>query len=108
MIQTHLIQKLSESGLASRALVRIKRGRQLDLPASTTLVPGSLSDVDALDALLRGAVALGLRPHEFWALTPAEFRIVLRPERGAAPLARTRLEELAAAFPDRVEECEDG
>lgn len=54
-IGAHLIQNLSESGLASRALVRTKRGRQLDLPASTTLVPGSLSDVDALDALLRGA-----------------------------------------------------
>lgn len=48
-----------------------------------------------------GLKGLGLRPAEFWALTPAELMIMLGREGGAAPLGRARLEELARAFPDR-------
>jgi uncharacterized phage protein (TIGR02216 family) len=48
-----------------------------------------------------GMLGLGLRPAEFWALTPAELRLMLGQ---AAPpaMGRSRLEELAAAFPDRL------
>lgn len=53
--------------------------------------------------LMRAGIGgLRLRPAEFWALTPAELRLMLG--MGAAlvpPLSRARLEELAAAFPDR-------
>lgn len=53
--------------------------------------------------LMRAGIGgLRLRPAEFWALTPAELRLMLGV--GAAtvpPLSRARLEELAAAFPDR-------
>ncbi|MBU9696266.1 phage tail assembly chaperone [Rhodobacteraceae bacterium HSP-20] len=53
--------------------------------------------------LMRAGIGgLRLRPAEFWALTPAELRLMMG--MGAAlvpPLSRARLEELAAAFPDR-------
>lgn len=48
-----------------------------------------------------GLRALGLRPAEFWALTPAELRLMLGDEAAAAQvLGRARLDELLAAFPD--------
>ncbi|SDG37455.1 rcc01693 family protein [Alloyangia pacifica] len=62
--------------------------------------------MSALDwpALLRaGLRGLGLRPAEFWALTPAELRLMLGEERGARAMGRARLEELIAAFPDAAE-----
>ena len=49
-----------------------------------------------LRAGLRG---LGLRPAEFWALTPVELRLMLGAETGAGPMGRDRLDELIAAFP---------
>lgn len=51
-------------------------------------------------ALLRvGLCGLGLRPAEFWRLTPVELRIMLGA--GAVPpLTRARLEELVRAYPD--------
>lgn len=52
-------------------------------------------------ALMRaGMKGLGLRPHEFWALTPAELEILLGRPAGVAPLRRTRLDQLLAKFPD--------
>ncbi|MCV6593733.1 MAG: phage tail assembly chaperone [Silicimonas sp.] len=54
-------------------------------------------------ALLRAGLGLGLRPAEFWALTPAELALMLGREGSGAPLSRARLEELAAAFPDQRE-----
>jgi len=45
---------------------------------------------------------LGLRPAEFWALTPAELALMLGVEaRGAAAMTRDRLAELVARYPDR-------
>ncbi len=41
---------------------------------------------------------LGLRPDQFWRLTPLELRLMLG--EGDAPLTRSRLEQLAAAYPD--------
>lgn len=52
-------------------------------------------------ALMRaGMKGLGLRPHEFWALTPAELEILLGRPAGVAPLKRMRLDQLLAQFPD--------
>ena len=59
--------------------------------------PGGLDWPGLLRAGLRGA---GLRPAEFWALTPVELMVLLGREGGPAPLSRARLEELAAAYPD--------
>lgn len=52
-----------------------------------------------------GLRGLGLQPGEFWALTPAELRIMLGRESGSPPLGRARLEELAQAFPDNRREA---
>ncbi|MGI3168242.1 rcc01693 family protein [Pseudooceanicola sp. C21-150M6] len=52
--------------------------------------------------LLRaGLIGLRLRPAEFWALTPAELRMMLG-DAGDRPLDRRRLDELLEAFPDEV------
>ena len=47
-----------------------------------------------------GLHGLGLRPAEFWALTPVELQLMLGRDGAAAPLARDRLEELLRAYPD--------
>lgn len=44
---------------------------------------------------------LGLRPVEFWALTPAELALMLGIEAGARGMTRNRLAELAARYPDQ-------
>lgn len=52
-------------------------------------------------ALMRaGLRGLGLRPDEFWALTPAELRVMLGDPGTRAPLMRQGLEALMAAYPD--------
>jgi uncharacterized phage protein (TIGR02216 family) len=51
-------------------------------------------------ALMRaGMTGLRLEPKQFWALTPAELRLMLG-EHGGAPLRRKGLEALMAAYPD--------
>lgn len=50
-----------------------------------------------------GLNGLGLKPAEFWALTPMELMIMLGRDGGSAPLGRERLDALAAAFPDMGE-----
>lgn len=56
-----------------------------------------------------GMLGLGLRPAEFWALTPVELRLMLgRDGNGVAPLARDRLEELLKAYPDEKGGMKDG
>jgi len=60
-------------------------------------------------ALMRAGVQrLGLRPAEFWALTPAELRLMLGEGRAPRPMARAGLEALQADFPDKSEETSDG
>lgn len=55
-------------------------------------------------ALMRaGLRGLGLRPAEFWALTPAELELMLGRGGAVAPLARARLEALLEAYPDGVD-----
>ncbi len=52
-------------------------------------------------ALMRAGIrGLGLRPAEFWALTPAELDLLLGKPAGVAPLRRSRLEALLADHPD--------
>ncbi|MDJ0627297.1 MAG: phage tail assembly chaperone [Rhodobacter sp.] len=60
-------------------------------------------------ALMRAGIrGLGLRPEDFWRLSPAELMIMLGRESGNAPLSRARLDELARAFPDRDGGPENG
>ena len=51
-----------------------------------------------------GMQGLGLRPDEFWSLTPAELALMLGVNPTAAPMTRSRLEALARAFPDHIAE----
>lgn len=53
-----------------------------------------------------GLAGLGLAPREFWALTPAELRLMLGEGGGPRPMPRARLDELMAAFPDVPERKE--
>ena len=54
-----------------------------------------------------GMNGLGLRPWEFWALTPRELEVMLGRGGGTAPLGRDGLARLSAAFPDDVERTGD-
>lgn len=47
-----------------------------------------------------GIRGLGLKPAEFWALTPAELMLMMGAAGGPSPMSRARLDELARAFPD--------
>jgi len=47
-----------------------------------------------------GMRGLGLKPDEFWRLSPVELMLMLGRESGDAPLNRARLDELARAYPD--------
>ena len=47
-----------------------------------------------------GMRGLGLRPAEFWALTPAELLLMLGEGAGSVPLSRARLDELSRVYPD--------
>ncbi|PJE29553.1 hypothetical protein PSM7751_01081 [Pseudooceanicola marinus] len=60
-----------------------------------------MSGLDWPALMQAGLRGLGLRPAEFWALTPAELRLMLGERQGAAAaLGRSRLDELLAAYPD--------
>lgn len=50
----------------------------------------------ALLSTARGG--LGLRPAEFWALTPAELALMLGIEPGSGAMTRARLAQMAARF----------
>lgn len=55
-----------------------------------------------------GLSGLGLRPADFWALTPAELMLMLGVGGGGGALTRNRLEQLIAAFPDDAPDNEKG
>ena len=59
-----------------------------------------MSLIDWAGLLRAGLQGLGLTPDVFWQLSPIELRIMLGAENASVPVTRTRLEELAAAFPD--------
>ena len=55
-------------------------------------------------ALMRaGFRGLGLRPEQFWQLTPVELLMMLGEGANDAPMGRSRLEELSQAYPDNLE-----
>lgn len=47
-----------------------------------------------------GLHRLGLKPWEFWALTPAELAMMLGQTAGQVPMRRQELDALMSAFPD--------
>ncbi|MHA3980368.1 rcc01693 family protein [Halovulum sp. GXIMD14794] len=56
-----------------------------------------------------GMVELGLRPDEFWALTPAELMFLAGAgQTPSGALSRDGLEALLARFPDRLDGGSDG
>lgn len=59
---------------------------------------GGLDWPGLMRAGLRG---LGLRPDQFWALTPAELALMMGVEAGPPMMTRDKLAELAARFPDQ-------
>ena len=67
-----------------------------------------MSRIDWPGLMRVGMLGLGLSPEAFWRLTPLELRIMLGADRTTPALTRTRLEELAAAFPDIRKEGNDG
>ncbi|MDZ4093309.1 MAG: rcc01693 family protein [Paracoccaceae bacterium] len=67
-----------------------------------------MSDIDWSGLMRAGLHGLGLTPEAFWRLSPVELRIMLGADQSAAPLTRSRLEELAAAFPDVRKGQRDG
>jgi uncharacterized phage protein (TIGR02216 family) len=67
-----------------------------------------MSGFDWLALMHAGMRGLGLSPAEFWALTPAELRLLLGGDPTNAPLARARLDELLAAYPDTMKETKNG
>jgi uncharacterized phage protein (TIGR02216 family) len=49
---------------------------------------------------------LHLTPERFWTLTPAELMLMLGLGGATPPMGRSRLEELARAFPDKAPQME--
>jgi len=67
-----------------------------------------MSSFDWPGLMQAGLRGLGLKPAEFWALTPAELRVMLGDARGTAPLGRGALDVLMQAYPDTRGANEDG
>lgn len=67
-----------------------------------------MSSFDWPGLMRAGLGRLGLRPEEFWRLTPAELVMMLGDPVSAPPLTRARLGELARAWPDAKKEDGDG
>lgn len=65
---------------------------------------GRPSGLDWPGLMRAGLHGLGLKPWEFWSLTPAELALMMGLEPGtgatAGAMTRARLDELAARFPD--------
>lgn len=53
-IGNHLLARLDADGVRSRALIRDKANRIVDLPGTTEVIPGALSDKDKLAELFQG------------------------------------------------------
>ncbi len=49
-----------------------------------------------------GLFRLGLKPLEFWALTPIELLLMLGADPGQGPMGRNRLTELERIYPDQT------
>lgn len=64
--------------------------------------------IDWRGLMQAGLHGLGLEPAAFWRLTPVELKMMLGREGLVPPLTRSRLAELAAAFPDVKKDQGDG
>lgn len=53
-----------------------------------------------------GMAGLGLRPDEFWRLTPAELALMLGDPAAARPMGRTQLDDLRRRWPDAGQEAD--
>ena len=62
-----------------------------------------MSSLDWPGLMRAGLRGLGMKPDEFWRLTPVELMLMLGRDQADTPLNRGRLNELARAFPDIVE-----
>lgn len=60
-----------------------------------------MSGLDWPGLMRAGLGQLRLTPDQFWRLSPVELRIMLGSEAAIPPLTKTRLDELAAAYPDQ-------
>jgi uncharacterized phage protein (TIGR02216 family) len=59
--------------------------------------------IDWLRLMRLGLVEIGLRPREFWDMTPAELMLLAGIDaRGGAAMTRPGLDALMARFPDRA------
>ncbi|MCB1362036.1 MAG: phage tail assembly chaperone [Rhodobacteraceae bacterium] len=71
-----------------------------------------MSSLDWPGLMRAGMHGLGLRPAEFWALTPAELMVMLGRDEGAAGgFTRARFDALMQRFPDtprNMKEADDG
>jgi uncharacterized phage protein (TIGR02216 family) len=67
-----------------------------------------MSGIDWPGLMRAGLQGLGLRPDQFWRLTPVELRMMLGADALVPPLTRARLDELAAAYPDVKKERDHG
>lgn len=67
-----------------------------------------MAGMDWAGLMRAGFRGLGLKPWEFWALTPAELELMLGETSGVMPMMRTRLDELMRDYPDDGEGKEDG
>ncbi|WP_072777162.1 rcc01693 family protein [Marivita hallyeonensis] len=54
-----------------------------------------------------GMRGLGLKPDEFWGLTPAELQLLLGRRDGVTPMRRDGLDALMATYPDSVKGRDD-
>ena len=59
-----------------------------------------MSGIDWPGLLRAGLGGLGLRPAQFWALTPAELMLMLGRDAAETCFTRARLEALQRRFPD--------
>lgn len=62
-----------------------------------------MSRIDWPGLMRAGLGRLGLRPAEFWALTPAELMLMLGIGGASAPMGRAGFEALARRHPDKGE-----
>lgn len=67
-----------------------------------------MSGLDWPGLMRAGLFGLGLRPEEFWHLTPAELFLMLGAGEARPRLDRTRLEDLIRQFPDSTKGNDDG
>ena len=66
-----------------------------------------MSRLDWPAMMQAGMTGLRLTPDQFWALTPAELRLMLGQTGADGPLNRAGLDALLAAYPDTMKGSED-